>query len=72
MSEVLSPLVRSKMITENFVNREILTDRQHDAIKEELTESRNYLQQMNAQHENRVKDIRISYEMKLQQVKSEK
>ena len=72
MSEVLSPLVRSKMITENFVNREILTDRQHDVIKEELTESRNYLQQMNAQHENRVKDIRISYEMKLQQVKSEK
>ena len=49
----------------------LVDEDQYEPIKEEIAQSRAYLLQTNAQHELRIKDIRVSYEMKLQQVKNQ-
>ena len=70
---ISSPLTRSKMILHSTPKstQELLNEEQQEVLKEEIYKSRCYLQQSNTQHDLRIKDIRISYEIKLQQVKNE-
>lgn len=51
---------------------ERLAEQEYEILKQEIAETRNYLQLSTAQHEYRIKDIRSSYEIKLQQAKNER
>ena len=68
-----SPLRRSKMISEslNKSPKDRVYDEQNEIIQLEIAEKRNFLSQSSLEHDRKLKEIRISYEVKLQQSKIE-
>jgi chromosome segregation ATPase len=67
----LTPLARSKMLTK-FLEKspdELLCEEQHEVYKAEIARNREHINQSNIQHENRLREIRINYEHKLQTAK---
>ncbi|OMJ82160.1 hypothetical protein SteCoe_17238 [Stentor coeruleus] len=70
-SYISSPLMRSKMLLQSTQKspEDLAFEEQHDLYQEEISKTRTFLQQNNSQHDIRLKEVRISYEMKLQQLK---
>ena len=69
MSEnYLTPLARSKLLTK-FMEKspeDLLFEEHHEVYKEEIAKNREVISQSQAHHENRLREIRINYEDKLQ------
>lgn len=63
--------MRSKMLLQSTQRspEDLAFEEQHDLYKEEISRTRTFLQQNNSQHDIRMKEVRVSYEMKLQQLK---